>query len=36
MTHEIPVGCGDVGELYAALGRRREQTVRREVGAPRR
>ena len=36
MAHDIPVGSGDVGELYAELARRLEQIVRREVRAPRR
>ena len=34
MGVDIPVGSGDVGELYTELGRRLEQIVRREVRAP--
>ena len=31
---DLPVGCGDVGELYVELAWRLEQIVRREVRAP--
>ncbi len=34
MARDIPVGSGDLGELYAELARRLEQIVRREVRAP--
>src|SRR5438046_8821152 len=34
MALDIPVGSGDMGELYAELARRLEQIVRREVRAP--
>jgi DNA-directed RNA polymerase specialized sigma24 family protein len=34
MELDMPVGSGDVGELYGELARRLEQIVRREVRAP--
>ena len=33
MALDVPVGSGDVGELYVELARRLEQIVRREVSA---
>jgi RNA polymerase sigma factor (sigma-70 family) len=34
MALDIPIAAGEIGELYAELGRRLEQIVRKEVRAP--